>query len=208
MLGLVVTALLASEESLAALDRQVAAKPADPFARLEAAQRRLLNGEELDRALLDLEVARSIVPENPRVHFVFGQLMEERGDAAAARSAYETALGLRDDYDDAHFRLAGLLFQAGAFADAATHYGKYAKAHPEATGARLQHALALEKAGDVPAAEKELKGLYADAKTRALAGPKLADLYERHGREKEALKVRAAVEPPKRKLRELKPSGR
>lgn len=208
MLGLVVTALLVADESLGALDRQVASKPSDPFARIEAAQKRLQQGEELDRALLDLDVARSILPENPRVHFLYGQLMEERGDVAGARAAYETALALRDDYDDARFRLAGLLMQAQAFAEAAAAYGRYAKAHPDATGARLQHAAALEKSGDVAGAEKELKALFADAKTRGVAGFKLAELYERHGRHKEAVKVRAAVEPPKRKLRDLKPSGR
>lgn len=208
MLGLVVTALLAGDDSLAALDREIAKDPSAPLPRLEAAQRRLQNGEELDRALLDLEVARSILPENPRVHFVYGQLMEERGEAPKARAAYETALVLRDDYDDARFRLAGVLFQAGAFAEAAAAYARYAKAHPEAIGARLQAAAALEKSGDIHGAEKELKALFADAKTRAVAGPKLVDLYERHGRGKEAAKLRAAVEPPKRKLRDLKPSGR
>lgn len=207
-LGLVVTLLLGADETLAALDKRVSADPASALARLDAAQQRLLIGEELDRAMFDVDVARSLLPENPRAHFLFGQLMEEKGDKPAARASYETALGLRDDYDEARFRLAGLLFQGGAFAEAALAYGRYVKAHPEASGARLQHAVSLEKAGDVHAAEKELKSLYADAKTRELGGRKLLELYERHGREREATKLRAAVEPPKRKLRDLKPSGR
>lgn len=208
VLGLVVTAFLAADESLAELDRLIAKDPSAPLPRLDASAKRIANGEELDRALLDLDVARSIWPENPRAHFLFGQLMEERGDKDQARASYQTALGLRDDYDDARFRLAGLLFQSGAFADAAAAYARYVKAHPDATGARLQHALALEKAGDVHGAEKELKALYADAKTREMAGHKLVGLYERHGREKDAARLRGAVEPPKRKLRDLQRSAR
>jgi Tfp pilus assembly protein PilF len=202
------TMVVAAEDDLAALDRKIAKEPSNPLPRLDAAQKRILSGEELDRALLDLEAAKAMLPENPRVHFLYGQLMEERGEPQPAREAYQTAVALREDYDDARFRLAGLLFQQGAFAEAAAEYGRYAKGHPEASGARLQLAAAYEKAGDLKAAEKELKALYADPKTHELAGRKLVELYERTGRGKDAGKIRAAVEPPKRKLRDLKRSAR
>lgn len=208
MWALAVTALFAADEALAALDRKIAAEPSAPLLRLDAAQQRILLGEELDRALLDLEAARSIIPENPRAHFLYGQLMEERGEIASARDAYQTALALRDDYHDARFRLAGLLFQAGAFGEAAAAYAQYAKAHPEGTGARLQLAAALEKSGDAAGAERELKALHADPKTKELGGRKLLELYERQGRAKDATRLRASVEPAKRKLRDLKRSAR
>ena len=208
LLSLVLTSFLAADEALAALDRKIASEPTSAQPRVDAAQARLQNGEQLDRALLDLDVARALVPEDPRIHFLFGQLMEERGQHKDARASYETALGLKDDFDDARFRLAGLLFNDGAFAEAAAAYARYVKGHPEATGARVQLAAALEKSGDVHAAEKELKALHGDPKTHELGGRKLLELYERHGREKDASKLRAAVEPPKRKLRDLKRSAR
>jgi len=208
VLALLTLLALEADDSLAALDRQIAKEPSSGLARIDAAQKRIQAGEELDRALLDLDVARSLLPENPRVHFLFGQLMEERGQAAEARVSYQTALALRDDYDDARFRLAGLLFQNAAFSEAADAYARYVKTHPEATGARLQLSAALEKAGDKAGAERELKVLYADPKTREMGGRKLAELYDRTGREKDATKVRTAVEPPKRKLRDLQRSAR
>jgi tetratricopeptide (TPR) repeat protein len=206
--AIVVTVLLTADDTLAALDRQIAQSPAAPLPRLDAAQRRIVSGEELDRALLDLDVARALLPENPRVHFLFGQLMEERGDPAQATASYQTALQLKEDYDEARFRLAGLLFQQGNFADAAAAYARYVKAHPEASGARVQLAAALEKAGDHKGAERELKAIYSDAKTRELGGRKLAELYERTGRERDATRIRAQVEPQKRRLRELLRSAR
>jgi tetratricopeptide (TPR) repeat protein len=205
---MVVALAVGDAEALNALDKQIAASPSSALPRLDAAQLRLKSGEELDKALLDLEVATSLMPENPRGHYLYGQLMEEKGNAAAARAAYQTALTLRDDYDDARFRLAGLLLREGAFGEAVAAYARYAKAHPDATGARLQLAVALEKSGDAAGAEKELKALYAQAATRELAGRKLAELYDRLGKTREAAKVRDTVDPPKRKLRELKRSAR
>ncbi|MBL8957846.1 MAG: tetratricopeptide repeat protein [Myxococcaceae bacterium] len=195
-----------ADATIGELDQRVAAAPTDAKARVEAALLRVQNGEQLDRALLDLDVARALEPENARIHFLFGQLMEERGQVAEARGSYETALALKDDFDDARFRLAGLLFQAGAFAQAAQAYARYVKTHPDATGARLQQALAHERAGEVALAEKELKALQHDHKTHELGTRKLLELYERHGREKDAARIRAEVEGPKRKLRDLKPS--
>jgi tetratricopeptide (TPR) repeat protein len=208
VLALLTLLVLDTDDSLAALDREIAKAPAAPLPRVDAAEKRLQAGEQLDRALLDLDVARAIIPENPRVHFLFGQLMEERGQKAEARLSYETALALRDEYDDARFRLAGLLFQQGAFTEAAEAYAKYVKAHPDATGARLQLAAAHEKAGDKAGAEKELKHLYQDPKTREMGARKLAELYDRTGRERDAARVRTSVEPPKRKLRDLQRSAR
>jgi Tfp pilus assembly protein PilF len=209
VLWLMVAALATEDaEALSTLDKQIAASPSSAVPRLDAAQLRLKAGEQLDRAMFDIDVAMSLAPENPRAHYLLGQLMEEKGEISAAKSAYTTALVLRDDYDDARFRMAGLLFREGAFADAAAAYGRYAKAHPEAVGARMQLAAALEKAGDNAGAEKELKAMYQAPATRELAGRKLAELYDRLGRPKDAAKVRQAVDPPKRQLRELKRSAR
>jgi tetratricopeptide (TPR) repeat protein len=202
------TAVCGASTELNALDRQIVTQPADPRPRLQAAELRVKAGEQLDRALLDVDVARSLSPEDPRAHYLFGLLMEERGEAATAKDAYQTALALNDTHDDARFRLAGLYFRERAFGPAAEAYGRYVKAHPDASGARLQLAAALEQMGDKSRAEAELKAMYADPKTREMAGRRLAELYDRSGREHDAAKIRAAVEPPRRRLRDLKRSAR
>lgn len=195
-------------QCLAALDALVIASPDWILPRLEDARLRLKRGEGLDLAEAHLEAARSFNPENARGHYLWGMLMEERHNPAAAMAAYEVALALRSDYDDARFRLAGLQFAQADFKAAAATYRLYVKAHPEAVGARVQFALALERAGSAKEAEAELKKLFDAAATRQIGGRKLAEYYERIGHSGQAAKVRAAIEPPARKLRELQRSGR
>jgi Tfp pilus assembly protein PilF len=194
--------------ALAALDALVVASPGYELARLEDARLRLKRGEGLALAEANLEAARSFAPENPRAHFLWGMLEEERQRAPAAIAAYRVALVLRTDYDDARFRLAGLLFNVGDFKGAADAYRLFTRAHPEAVGARLQLAAAAERAGAPKEAEQELRKLFEAKGSRVTAGRRLAEFYERSGHPQAAAKVRAAIEPPPRKLRELKRSGR
>jgi tetratricopeptide (TPR) repeat protein len=203
-------ALEANDETaaLAALDALVKAEPVWELARLEDARLRLKRGEGLEIAQLHLEAARSYAPENPRAHFLWGQLMEERHDNAAALAAYQVALTIRPTYDEAQFRAAGLHFQLGEWASALEKYKAYAATHPEATGARLQLAAAAEKAGSPKVAEQELKKLYEVPASRTIAGRRLAEFYERTGHAGAAAKIRKEIEPPARKLRELPHSGR
>lgn len=194
-------------KGLKALDALVAEHPTWVLARLEDARLRLRRGEGLALAEAHLEAARSYDPENPRAHFLWGTLMEEKQDTAAAIAAYEIALALRSDYDEARYRLAGLWMRTGDYKAAAEAYRAYAKAHPE-PGARLQFALAAEKAGLAKEAEAELKKLFDAPESRPIAGRRLAEFYERAGKAAAAAKVRAAIEPPPRKLRALQKSGR
>lgn len=203
-------ALEARDEAagLAALDELVRELPAWELPRLEDARLRLKRGEGLGLAEANLEAARSFAPENPRAHFLWGMLMEERQLPQAALAAYQIALTLRPDYDEAQFRAAGLHFALGDFKAAVEGYRVYASLHPEAVGARLQLAAAAEKAGSPKVAEQELKKLFDAPSSRALGGRRLAEFYERTGHAGAAAKIRSAIEPPARKLRELKHSGR
>lgn len=194
-------------KGLKALDALVAQHPDWVLARLEDARLRLRRGEGLELAEAHLEAARSYGPENARAHFLWGTLMEEKQNVPAAIASYEVALAIRPDYDDARYRLAGLWMRSGDFKAAAEAYRAYAKAHPE-VGARLQFALAAEKAGLSKEAEAELKKLFDAPESRQLAGRRLAEFYERAGKAPAAAKVRAAIEPPPRKLRALQKSGR
>ncbi len=193
---------------LAALDALVIAYPDWILSRLEDARLRLKRGEGLDLAEANLEAARSFNPENARGHFLWGMLMEERHNRPAAINAYEVALTLRPDYDEARFRIAGLQWAQNDFKAAFDSYRLYAKAHPEAVGARLQLALAAERSGALKEAEKELRKLFDAPASRGLAGRKLAEFYDRTGRAAQAARIRSTIEPPNRKLRELQRSGR
>jgi len=84
----------------------------------------------------------------------------------------------------------------------------WVQAHPEGNAARLQLAESLEQSGDLEGAEKELRALLQVGALQALAGRRLLALLDSQGRTLEAHRVRQAIEPPRRQLRELKPSRR
>lgn len=190
------------------LARAVEADPTWAMARLELGRLELKLGLHTDAALVHLDIARSLAPENPRAHYLYALAADEQGAHRAARQALEVALALRDDYSDARFRLAGLLFADGDYPGAVAAYHVFVSNHPDATGAQLQLATALERAGQAVDAEKTLKALMQVPAVRVLAGRRLADLLDRQGRKSEAAKVRVAIDPPKKSLRQLKPSRR
>ena len=194
--------------ALAALDRLVQAQPLGELSRLEAARLRLKRGEQLDRAELDADVARSLAPENPRAHYVWALICDERGRPGEAERSLRTAIALRADFADAQFRLGGLLLLKNDFEGAAAAYRAFLARSPEAGGARLQLATALERSGDVRAAEAELRGLCSKAATRLVATRRLADLLEKYGRSREAVVLRASLNPRPRVLRALPSSAR
>lgn len=196
------------DQALALADELVRLQPTWELARLEAARLRLKLGRELERAEHHADTARSLAPENPRAHFLFALTLLERGALAQAEGELGVSLALREDYQDARLRLAGLLFQQGRFGEAATHYRLYADKHPADTGSRLQLAAALERAGDLKGAERVLRELGAHAAVQRLAWRRLAEVLERQGKHDDASRWRAKADPPKAGLRALQPSAR
>lgn len=195
-------------QALHDVEALVREQPTWALARLEAGRLRLKRGDAVDQAELDLDVARSLAPENPRVHYLWGLLLEERGRRDQAALALCVALTLRPDFADARFRLAGLDLSAGRFSQAIEGLSTYVSKHPDATAAHLQLATALEKSGDAKGAEKELRALAAAPATRTVALGRLADLLLRLGRVAEAQTVRSTLDGPHRTMRPLQRSGR
>jgi Flp pilus assembly protein TadD len=193
--------------AIAIWEAAVRESPTAALPRVELGRLLLKSGEQVALATFHLEIACSLSPGNPRAHYLYALAAEERKDVAQARRSLETALMLRDDYDEARLRLAGLLFAEGDFSGAAEAYRRFVDRHPDDTGARLQLALASERSGKVDAAERLLRSLEKEPTTRGLARRRLAELLERHGRVAEAQKLRAKDAPPRR-LRELRPSSR
>jgi tetratricopeptide (TPR) repeat protein len=191
-----------------ALEKLVAASPSWDLARIESGRFWLAQGDGLDRAQFHLDAALSLAPENPRAHYLWGLLMNERQRSEEAVRSFEIALYLREDYDEARFRLAGLYQARGEFEQAVATWRTYLDRHKGELGPMLQLASALERAGKARDAEAELKKLYADPKTKELGGRKLAELYDRQGRTAEAARVRNAAIPKTQKKRDLLPSKR
>lgn len=193
--------------ALATLQRAVEADPRWAMARVELGRLQLKRGEG-EVALQHLDVARTLASENPRAHYLYALAADENGRRNESRRALEVALALREGYADAQVRLAGVLAAEGEYAQAAKVLQPYVAAHPDANGARLQLADALERGGDKAAAEHELRALMQVSAIKIVAGRRLVALLDADGRHGEASKVRETIEPPRRQLRELPPSRR
>ncbi|HVG62736.1 MAG TPA: tetratricopeptide repeat protein [Hyalangium sp.] len=210
------TQALAREEAgdtagaLAGVEAVVNSWPVWELPRIEAARLMLKLGGELERVETHLDVATALSPENPRAHYLRGLLWEERGQPLLAAQAYELALLYRSSYEDARFRVAGLWMSQGDWLKAEYHYRHLAKARPEWVQVRLLLAQVLERQERAADAERELLVARQLQPENPLILRRLAELYERTGREKEARKLRQAVEAPepKRRMRTLKPSRR
>lgn len=193
--------------AIAVLEKAVVADPRWAMGRVELGRLQLKQGAT-DSALLHLDIARSLAPENPRAHYLFALAADEAGRRNESRRALEVALALREGYADAQVRLAGVLSAEGEHRAAARVLRPYVAAHPEANGARLQLAEALTQAGETKEAEHELRALLQVAGLKVIAGRKLLALLDSQGRSSEAEKLRQAIDPPRRQLRELRPSAR
>lgn len=194
--------------AVASLERLIREAPTFELPRLEVARLRLKLGQGLDLAQGHLDVARALVPENPRAHYLWGVLQAEFGRVDEACRALETAVMLRSDYDEARFRLAGLYAGRSTWEKAVEHYRAYTQRHPEAVGARCELAGALERLGRTSEAEAELKAVWSAQPRSQLVATRLAEFYERSARPELARKIRLASARPERALRELKPSRR
>lgn len=196
-------------EAVVELEAIVRADPTWDVARLELARLRLKAGDDPERAGWHADVARSLAPENPRAHYLWAVAEDEAGRRTPALRALEIALTLRGDYPDARFRLAGLLSAEERWGEAAKAWREVVAAQPGLTGGRLELARALERAGELKAAERELRGLLRIPTVRIPATRRLVELLERTGRAAEAERLAKTLgAAPGRVLRPLKPSSR
>jgi len=198
----------ADAQALERLENLVSVDPAWDLGRLELARLRLKLGDDAERAGWHADVARSLSPENPRAHYLWALAQDEAGHREAATRALEVALTLRADFGDARFRLAGLLASQASWSEAVAQWREYLRTAPNATGARLQLAQALEKSGALKAAERELRALLLIEAIRVPAARRLIELLEHSQRHAEAVTIRRSLEAPGRALRPLKPSAR
>lgn len=194
--------------ALNAIDALIQARPTWELPRLEAARLRLKSGQRIDKAEYDADIARSLAPENPRAHYLFALAADDQGHRAEARRALEVALEYRPEYALAQLRLAGLLLSEGDGAGAVKVYRSYLARNAADVGARVQLALALERAGKAAEGEVTLRALAKAPAARPVALRTLAAMLDRQGKVHEAQQVRAALGGQVKKMRELRPSRR
>lgn len=198
----------ADAQAAAELDRVLAEHPTFGLAHLEAG-RIALKRSEGDRARRELSIASALLPENPRAQFFYGMMEQERGALASAEAALERAVLLRPDYVEARVRLAALYLAQGDALHAEAHLQAAVDADPTQLVARLQLARAVELQGRTADAERQLSALHAAHPTSPVVTRALASFYDRTERPGLARAIRGeAAQPPKRKLRPLRPSRR
>lgn len=103
---------------------------------------------EIDQALRHLGRAAQLDPADPAIRFALGVCNEQRGDAAAARDAYNRAVELCPGLQNAHERLAALAVHSGRWSSAADHYRRLIEIAPEELDMRLTAAALELHAGD------------------------------------------------------------
>ena len=195
------------EGALQVADAVALQHPTLALARLEAGRLRLVLGRDTDRAAHELDVARTLAPENPRAQWWWALASLEMGNTREARAALERALELRDDLDEARARLAGLCAEAGDWPCALTHE-RWLTSRPGAgPGAWMRLAAAQEQTGALAEAEGALRQVLQRVPTHAVARLRLAALLERLGRPGEAEALRSGTAHARRELRALPPSG-
>ncbi|MBN1204543.1 MAG: tetratricopeptide repeat protein [Myxococcaceae bacterium] len=199
-----------SAGALAGVESVINTSPAWELPRLEAARMLVKLGGELERAEAHLDVASALAPENPRAHYLRGLLWEERGRPLLAAQSYEVALLYRPSFEEARFRVAGIWMALGDWLKAELHYRLLSRARPEWVQVRLLLAQVLERQERPEDAERELLAARGFQPRNPHVLRRLAELYERTGRQKLAQKLRATLEAPepKRRMRALKPSRR
>jgi len=126
-------------------------------------------------------------PRNSADEWYNAALDLEGTDAAAAMSAYVSALAVDPLHADAHLNLGRLLHEAGELAEAETHYRAAAEADPESARARFNLGVLAEdrgRVGDALAAYREALRL---DEHLAPAHFNLSRLLEARGEEASAL---------------------
>lgn len=127
--------------------------------------------------VLPPETSRQTLRLNAEQVFSLADAAQDRGDVRVAEEAYEALAGDPDKMvrSEALFRHAKLLAKAGKLQGAATLFRTLLDERPDAVGARLELARALDLMGDKDAAWRELRSAQASGLPSSVA--RLVDRY-------------------------------
>ncbi|HEX7119384.1 MAG TPA: tetratricopeptide repeat protein [Longimicrobiales bacterium] len=116
-----------------------------------------------------------------------GLILEQQGDVEGARNAYGRALQEDLSYAPSHVRLAELALAGGDTAAALGEFALAVEAAPGSGGLRYQHGSLLARAGQLEAAERELRRAIELEPHFAAPYRVLGAVLERMGRRAEAV---------------------
>jgi tetratricopeptide (TPR) repeat protein len=129
--------------------------PGNRHARVSLARFLYLSGErQAAREQLEQALAHGKGPNLG--YFLLALLRDEARQTQAARSELEALLTREPAHSGAHFYLAGILWRAGEYAAAASHYGAARAAAPDNVEAALWQVLASILAGEAEMRLREL----------------------------------------------------
>jgi len=192
----------------ARLQEAVRADPEWDLPRLDLAE--ILLRDEADASAAFSLLDGGARSDNPRLHRLRGQALEQAGEERQAAQAYGRALSLRDDVE-LRLRRGLILHRLGAGADAIAELEEVRAVRPGEALARGHLADLYEAAGRRREAEEELRWLVAAAPADPAPLRRLAAFLERGGepgRAEAAERAARALETPRRALRPLRPDGR
>ncbi|MEE8468295.1 MAG: tetratricopeptide repeat protein [Planctomycetota bacterium] len=107
----------------------------------------LLGDGQLEAARVELERALQLGSREPQLFLDQGRVLEQLGDDAGARMAYERALVERPTFDDAYYRLSHLLRRMGDESGAERALAEFYRWN----AAEMELTVALERARATPA---------------------------------------------------------
>ena len=119
------------------------AAPAPAETPAEAAQRQHQEGitlaqkGQLDQAITELETARQLLPDDPRILNTLGGLLTRKGDAGGAEKHFRRALEIEPSLDPARKSLAIVYFLGGRYGEATPHLKKLTESAATRTLAEL-----------------------------------------------------------------------
>lgn len=145
--------------------------------------------ERYDEAERVLTEAIGLRADVPRAQYNLALVQEQRGNASAARAAYEAEVAANPKNYGAHFNLGRILAREGRTADAARQFRASIEARPEFAEGHLYLAKAMLDLGELQPAEAAAKqglSLNPDRTIAPLGHFVLADVYSRIGRDGDA----------------------
>ncbi len=196
------------EDAILAYERALQADSRSGYAHLEWALTAQELGMDETQIREHLVEALTLLPKNPRAHFISGFFFESVDDSDRAVANYRKALKLRPKYQEAHLRLGGILHGQNKPDQAMPHYQNVIELDPRNLGARIALATIAEQGQDPEEAELHLREIVRFHGQHAGHHLRLIRFLIRIGEQKKAdaakrqLKIIAPL--PTRKLRDLK----
>lgn len=135
-------------------------------------------------------VAEHATGDEPAVHQRIAERLWRMGEPEAAIAGMRKALHTKGNDASGARRLAAMLESRGRVAEAIDVLESAIASHPDHAGLALQRAETLDRAGELPAAERAYRrAMNLDPVTRIRAALRLQELFERAGVASEAMLV-------------------